>query len=105
MLPLWPVIVIIFHFFVWLLIARTDELFYYCDYVTFIHLMPLYHPLPFRRCRSTNSTAAVQPFFRRARLCAASISYPPGATVFNAGTHFHFYRAAAAFCYNPRCQH
>ena len=31
-------------FFIWLLIVKTDKhLFYYCDYVTITHLIPLYH--------------------------------------------------------------
>ena len=39
MFPLWLAIVIFFYFFFWLLIAKTDNIFYYCDYVTTTHLI------------------------------------------------------------------
>ena len=42
MFPLWLAIVIIFLFFVhWL--WKLINFFYYCDYITIIHLKPLYH--------------------------------------------------------------
>ena len=43
MFPLWLAIIIIFLFFVWQLIMKTDKYFYYCNYIGIIHLMSLYH--------------------------------------------------------------
>ena len=39
MFPLWLAIVIFFSFFVRLLIVKTDNIFYYCDYVTITYLI------------------------------------------------------------------
>ena len=42
MFPLWLIVVIIF-FFCLAIAVKTDNIFYYCDYVTITHLIPLYH--------------------------------------------------------------
>ena len=43
MFPLWLAIVIIFYFLSGYLLWKLINTFYYCDYVTITHLIPLYH--------------------------------------------------------------
>ena len=43
MFPLWLAIAIIFHFLSGYWLWKLINIFYYCDYVTIIHLIPLYH--------------------------------------------------------------
>ena len=43
MFPLWLAIVIIFYFLSGYWLWKLINIFYYCDYITIIHLIPLYH--------------------------------------------------------------
>ena len=43
MFPLWLAIVIIFYFLSGYWLWKLINIFYYCDYVTITHLIPLFH--------------------------------------------------------------